>query len=130
MAIKALTKVVPDWYTPECEFDIEQDEEGKETARHAKPDATRFKIRPLTPPEKEAVSEFLPDGSGRLYIPPKNFGLVLRYGLSDWERFADEQGKPLKFSVTNFDRIRPDIRLELVSEILTRSDVTEEEAKN
>lgn len=116
MAITALNKVSPAWYTPECE----REEEAP----------TKFKLRPLTPAERESVMDVM-DAEGNLGIPPKNYGKVLRIGLLDWENFNDpETGKPMKASPVNHPRIPGDIRLELASEILIRSGLSEEEQKN
>ncbi len=115
MSINALTKIAPTWYTPESEKDSD--------------DPTRFKIRPLTPPERESVTELDDDGS--FNIPPKNFGQVLRLGVVDWENFNDaETGKPIKFSYTNHWRIPWEIRLELAGQILISSQLSGDEEKN
>ena len=113
MAISALKKVAPSWYTPEKE-------RGKESP-------TRFKLRPLTPPELESVFEQVGDGFG---VPPKNYAQVLKYGITDYDNFPDDNGKQLKCSVVNHSRIPSDIRFELAVEILSMSQIDEEEVGN
>lgn len=113
MAIKALSKVAPDWYTPESEKNSNS--------------PTRFMLRPLTPPEKESVMEF---SSNNFVIPPHNFGKVLAMGLQDWENFNDDQGQKIKCSIANHPRLPGDIRMELANEILIRSNISEDEEKN
>ena len=114
MAITALCKVNPFWFTPESEK-----EEDK---------PTRFRLKPLTPAEYEACMQ-ITDG-GALQIPPSSYDTVLRYGLIDWENFPDQDGAALKFSRANFSRIPSVNRIEIAGEILAASMLTEEEAKN
>ena len=113
MTIKALSKLAPEYYTPESE---------KESAN-----PTRFKLRPLTPAEKESVTVY---ENGQFQIPPRNYGQVLRMGLVDWDNFLDNRDKPVKCTFVNHDRIPSEIRLELAGEILTRSNIDEDEEKN
>lgn len=126
MAIRALSKVTPEWYVPEEEYDIKK-KRGKEVDRKPKEGATRFHLRPLTPPEKEKATEF---NGIQFVIPVRNYDMVLRMGVVDWENFIDTNGKPLKFSVHNIQLIPSSLRLELAGEILLRSQLMENEAKN
>lgn len=115
MAIQALRGVVAEWYTPSSE-------EGEE-----KP--TRFKLKPLTPPQMESVME-LSAGSG-ISIPLKNYGEVLKMGVVDWENFDDpETGMPIKASFSNHHRIPSTIRIELGAEIISRSSLSGDQEKN
>lgn len=113
MAISALKKIAPSWYTPEAE--------------RGSNNPTRFKLRPLTPPEMESVFEQVGDGFG---VPPKNYSTVLKLGITDWETFDDENGKALKCSPVNHQRIPAAIRFELAVEILGMSQMDEEELGN
>ena len=114
MALTALSKVAPEWYTPESEKEEEQ--------------PARFRLQPLTPPQLEEVFE--PDATGNIAIPLRNYGRVLRYGLTDWEQVSDANGKPLKCTPFNHTRIPTSLRIDLAGEILARSQVSEEDKKN
>lgn len=115
MSIKAIdsNKLTPSWYTPESE-------RGEENP-------TRFKLRPLTPPEKESVTVF---ENGELSIPPRNFSQLLRMGVVDWEHFEDEKGNELECIPSNHSRITSDLRFELATEIIIRSELSGSERKN
>jgi len=124
MAITATEKVVPDWFTPDGEW--ERDEDGEKTK--PKKNATKFQIQPLTAPQLEDVFEMTSQGMG---VPSRNYSLVLKYGLKDWTaNFKDKKGKKLKANFTNHHRIPFDTRSELVGEIITRSQLSEDEAGN
>lgn len=115
MAIHALRGVAAEWYTPSSE-------EGEDTP-------TRFKLKPLTPPQLESVME-LSAVSG-ISIPLKNYGEVLKLGLVEWENFDDpETGAPVKVSFSNHHRIPSTIRIELGAEIISRSSLSGDQEKN
>lgn len=113
MAMTALRKVAPSWYTPEGE--------------RGSDDPTRFKLRPMTPPELESVFEQTSAGIG---VPPKNYAMVLKSGITDYDSFMDENGKPLKCSPVNHSRIPSEVRFELAVEILNMSQLDEDESGN
>ena len=112
MTLKALSKIAPDWYTPDGQKD--------------KPNPTRFKIRPLTPPEYESLLEV--EGIN-FVIRPGRYADVLRMGLVDWENFSDENDQPVSHSIADHARIPGPIRIELATTILIRSRLTPEEKK-
>lgn len=113
MAITALNKITATWYTPE---------DQKEEERPA-----RFKLRPLSPSELESVMEVTNEGLG---VPPKNYGQVLKLGLTDWENIDDTNGRPIKHKWTEHNRLNNALRFELTMKILDGSELTEEEVGN
>ena len=115
MALNALSKVAPQWYTPD-------DEKGDDQP-------ARFRLRPLTPPQLEEVFEI--DASGNINIPLEHYGRVLRNGLVDWENVNDpETGKPFKCTAFNHARLPSPLRMELAGEIIAASQITEDDKKN
>ena len=107
MAINAITKIAADWYTPESEREEEN--------------PTRFKIQPLNGLQHmEVLNDLYKSG-------PFN---ALRYGLVGWENFSDENGKEIKFSAKNIERIPPLLLSELSTEIVNRSELGEDATKN
>jgi hypothetical protein len=114
MAITALSKVNPFWYIPESEREEQR--------------PTRFRLKPLTPSEKESCMEINRDG--KLCLPVSAYDRILRIGTVDWENFPDERGVALTFSLSNIDRIPEITRLELAGAILSGSQISEDEAKN
>lgn len=115
MAIHALRGIAAEWYTPGSE-------EGEENP-------TRFKLKPLTPPQLESVMDL--SATGNISIPLKNYGEVLKMGLVDWENFNDpEMDQPIKAGITNHHRIPSTIRIELGAEIISRSSLSGDQGKN
>lgn len=113
MAIRALSGVSEEWYTPKSE-------EGED-----KP--TRFKFRPMTPSQRESVMDVMGDDIG---IPVKNYAQVLKMCLVDWENFEDESGNQVKCTWTNHNKIPSNIRLELGAHIIISSMIDGEQEKN
>ena len=111
--ITALSGIVEEWFIP----DAEKDEE--------KP--TRFKIKPMTPSQRESVMEMMGDDIG---IPVKNYGQVLKMSIVDWENFSDDRGSPVKCSWTNHDKIPLGVRMEIAAHAIISSMVSEEQEKN
>ena len=117
MAIKALNPFAPFWYTPALEKDA--------------PNPTRFKIRGLDGAEQGYISpELRLDESSRMVIGMTGRGLelALRYGLVDWENFANDSG-PVVCVPPNFPLIDYGTRCELAMKILGASYVSPEEKK-
>lgn len=112
--IHALKKVAPTWYTPVAE----EDEESP----------TRFKLRPLTPPQLELCLVASPSG-GFLFAPSK-YSEILRYGLVEWDGFTDEDDVSIECHSRNHYRIPMDTRMELAGELLIMSQLTEADRKN
>ena len=117
MAIKALNPVSPRWYTPRAE-------EGQENP-------TRFKIRGLNGTEQGYVwPELKVDDELKTVtgMSGKGLELALRYGLVDWENFANDKG-PVAFSPQNFPYIDYGLRAELAMCIVAASYVSLDEKK-
>jgi len=111
--LKALKKVAPEWYTP-----VSQEKEEK---------PARFKIRPLTPPERESLLE----SDGIFFvIRPAKYADILRMGITDWENMVDENEQPVEHKTIEHSRIPGPIRIDLALEILNRSRLQDEETKN
>jgi len=117
VAIKALNPVSPRWYTPRAE-------EGQENP-------TRFKIRGLNGTEQGYVwPELRLDDELKTVtgMSGKGLELALRYGLVDWENFANDNG-PVAFSPQNFPYIDYGLRAELAMCIVAASYVSLDEKK-
>lgn len=114
MALNAISKVAPEWYLPESQK--EEDEPA------------RIKVRPLTSPQLEEVFEQTENG---IDVPMRNYRLVLKYGIVDWENVNDpDTGKALKCTPMNHGRLPVEERIELVGVIIERSQMTEDDRKN
>ena len=115
MAIQALRGIAAEWYTP-------SNEEGEDSP-------TRFKIKPLTPPQLESVMVL--SDAGNITIPLKNYREVLKMGLVDWENFNDpDSEQPIRVGLANQDRIPSTIRIEIGAEIISRSSMSGDQEKN
>lgn len=117
MATKALTGLVAEWFTPEDQKDDEQ--------------PTRYKLKPLDGIQFMEVAAngdtladgtFMPNHRGRL--------LLLRYGMKDWENVIDHDGEKLEFNLARLKFIRAQHLVECSNELLTRSAMGDDDAKN
>lgn len=118
MAIKATSVIKPDWYTPE-------DEKEEESP-------TRFKLKPLDGIQyMDVMSEVAKNLDGDIQITGRGLKLVVKWGVVGWENFVDpDTGKEIKYSPHNMQRVPPLVLSELVSEILERSEIGEDQTKN
>lgn len=114
MAISALKKVSPVWYTPDSEKDSDA--------------PARFRLQPLLPSQREQCMSYTSEAG--FHIPPKQYQAVLGYGVVDWENISDEDGQKLRCSPGNLDRLPGTLRMELAMELLMMSQLTEADAKN
>lgn len=114
MAIQFSNKLVADWYVPTSQQEAER--------------PARFKLRGLT--GQQWLDVMFGEGAGKLALTAKGVNQALQYGLIDWEGIEDEDGQPLKFRPQLLDAIPAMLRVELASEIVNRSKLTEDDAKN
>ena len=120
MAIKALNPFEPVWYTPKDEVDDEN--------------PTRFKIKGMNGVQfADVASEFILDDKREIQNISKDGAVkALKYGLVDWENFANDKGT-VKFTKNinmNLQFIPYELIIELAMEIVAISDQTEDERKN
>ena len=115
MGIKALSGLVPEWYTPAGQEDD--------------PTPTRFRLRPLNGSEYGEVADYIDMVGGRIFIRNAGRDLCLKTALLDWENFEGFDG-PLEFSMNAIDLIPHTLRVELVNRILEISTLGEEQVKN
>lgn len=118
MAIKAISTIKPDWYTPQCE-------EGED-------EPTRFKLKPLDGTQYlDVMSEVTTSLDGDIQVTGRGLKLAAKWGVVGWENFSDpETGKEIKYSAVNVPRVPPVILSELVGVILERSELGEDQTKN
>jgi hypothetical protein len=117
MAIKAIDILAPSWYTPKSEAESEN--------------PTRFEIKPLDALEyAEVYGHTATRDDGTILFTREGFYAALRFGVVNWENFADSKGQPIDFAKTNFRRIPMPLIQELVSEILDRSELGVQDQKN
>ncbi len=118
MALRALTGLVPEWYTPE-------EERGANNA-------AEFYLTPLTRLQFiEVMSLCLPapDGQVGVAMTYKARELALQYGLTDWKNVEDKDGGSLPFSRDNVGTIPGEILNELSGKIIEDASVLEADRK-
>lgn len=114
MTIKALTGLVPEWFTPDGE---------KEDS-----DPAEFLIRPLNAPViAKLQSNFNSETGG---ISGKGLYEAAVAGVTDWKNVVNHEGKLLKYSRRNLDSLPYELLLELGGQILANSFLTEDDEKN
>lgn len=117
MSITAISKLIAEDYIPQSDIDSDN--------------PTKFRLRPLNGMQyMEVMSELIRNDDGQLRISGKGMKMALQYGLIGWSNFRDEDGNELKFNILNVEKIPPVILSELASEIISRSEIGEEERKN
>ena len=114
MAIKAMSGITDEWYTPESQ-------EGEE-------EPTRFKIRGLNGSQLLELGEFIDSDTGNI----STAGLVAacKLGLKGWENVFDDEGEKVPFTRVNINRLPPEIIGELGGKVFTQSLLDEDERKN
>ena len=113
MAIRALTGLVPEWYTPESE-------KGED-------DAARFKLKPLDSKEMVEIQSYHTEAEG---IRPEGLYRALELSLLDWENVNDDQGKPLKCNRNNIKRLPIEVVAECGGQAINISFLSEDDEKN
>lgn len=114
MTIKALTGLVPEWFTPEDE---------KEAS-----DPAEFLLRPLKAPQVAKLQGEFHRESGE--ISGKGLYEAAVAGIADWKNVVNHEGNTLKFTRTNIDVLPYALLLELGGQVLSRSFMTGEDEKN
>ena len=114
MTIKALTGLVPEWFTPEGE---------KEDS-----DPAEFLLRPLRAPQVAKLQGEFHSESGE--ISGKGLYEAAVAGITDWKNVVNHEGKVLKFNKVNLDLLPYALILELGGHVLARSFMTDEDEKN
>ena len=114
MAIKALTGLVPDWYTPESQREADE--------------PARFKLKPLDAKEMVEVQDYHDPDKGQ--IKPEGLYRALELSLTDWENVNDQNDRPLKCTRTNIKTLPIEIIAECGAEAINRSFLSEDDEKN
>lgn len=114
MTIKAVGKLVPEWFTPE-------DQEKEDSP-------ARFKIKALNGIEKaEAMNNLRIEGD-KMHLNFQGVLSVLKNGLLDWEEISDEKG-PVNYSYDNLNVLPGEYHMQVAKAILDKSEVSEETKK-
>jgi hypothetical protein len=114
MSIKALTGLVPEWFTPEGE---------KEAS-----DPAEFLLRPLKAPQVAKLQGYFNSESGEISGAGLYEAAVV--GITDWKNVYNHEGKSLKFTRSNLDSLPYALILELGGQVLSRSFMSDEDEKN
>lgn len=114
MTIKALTGLVPEWYTP-------KDEEGKS-------EPAEFNLKPLTSPQVAKLQSYFNLESGEI----SGTGLyeAALMAVIGWRNITDHEDKPLPCNQVNLKKLPYAVLIELGGESLSRSFITDEDEKN
>jgi len=114
MTVKALTGLVPEWFTPEGE---------KEDS-----DPAEFLLRPLKAPQVAKLQGEFHAESGN--ISGKGLYEAAVVGIADWKNVINHEGKVLKFTRSNIDSLPYTLILELGGQVLATSFMSGEDEKN
>ena len=114
MTVKALTGLVPEWFTPEGE---KEDTEPAE-----------FLLRALTAPQVAKLQSEFNSETGE--IGGQGLYLAAVQGVTNWKNVIDHEGKPLKYTRRNIDVLPYALILELGGQVLANSFMTGDDEKN
>ncbi len=114
MSIKALTGLVPEWYTPAGQED--------------EPNPSSFELTPLKSAQVATIQKFFDRVTGEVGGEGLYNAAVM--GVSNWKNVDDHEDKPLKFSRRNVEFLPYEHLLIIGGEVLARSFITGEEEKN
>ena len=114
MTVKALTGLVPEWYTPASEVDEDTPAE--------------FHIKPLTAPQIAGIQGEFDRETGE--ISGNGLYEAARMGVIGWKNVTDHNDRTLKYSKRTLDQLPYAIVLELGGKVLELSFLTDEEVKN
>lgn len=114
MAIKAITDLTPEWFTPEGQ-------EGDENP-------VKFLIKPLNGLQHaEIIGELRQEGEG-FRITTDGITKALKYGLEDWIGVEGESG-PINYQFKNLKYLPGDYHHLVAGEILRKTTISEDEQK-
>ena len=111
--MKALTGLVPEWFSPECL------DEG---------DDAEFEVSPIVQRKVAEIQNHYDNEAGRM--KPTGYYLAFEIGCTGWRNVTDADGKELKFSVANLGKIPVKVAMEIGAQVVNVSVLTEDERKN
>jgi hypothetical protein len=114
MAIKALTGLVPEWYTP-------ANQEGES-------EPARFNLKPLTSPQVAKLQSFFNLETGEISGSGLYESAIL--SIIGWENVTDHEGKALKCNSINAKKLPYEILIELGGVALSNSFLSDDDEKN
>jgi hypothetical protein len=114
MTIKALTGLVPEWYTPTSEEDADN--------------PASFEIMALTSPQIAKLQGEFDRETGEISGVGLYESAVL--GIKNWRNVTNHEGEVLAFSRRNIDLLPYTTIIEVGGKVLANSFVTEDDQKN
>jgi len=114
MTVKALTGLLPEWYTPVSE----EDENEK----------AEFQLKPLTSPQIAKIQGHFDNDTGEI----SGTGLfeAAAMGVIAWKNVNGQDDKPLRFSRRSLEALPYALLLELGGQIIANSFLTGDDEKN
>lgn len=114
MTVKALTGLVPEWYTP-----VSEEGEGE---------PAEFQLKPLTSPQVAKLQKHFNNETGEIGGEGLYESAVM--GVIAWKNVTDHEGKPLRFSNRGITQLPYALLIELGGQILANSFIAEGDEKN
>ena len=114
MTIKALTGLVPEWFTPDSETDDET--------------PASFELRPLTSPEIAKLQNEFDRETGA--VSGKGLYDAALLGVVNWRNVTNHEGEALAFNKTNLSKLPYMVLVELGGQSLANSFITGDDEKN
>lgn len=111
--MKALTGLVPEWFSPETL------EEG---------DEAEFEVTPLNQRTLADIQNHFDNESG--IMRPTGYFTAFEIGCTNWRGVTDQEGNEFKFNKRNMIRIPIKVAMEVGAQVINVSALTEDERKN
>ncbi len=108
-----LRGLTSEWYTPDSQ-------KGED-------EPARFKLRPLTAPEMAEVSLHFEKGAG---VRAPGLIKAAKFGTQDWENVKNTDGKPLRVTPNNVERLDFELLCEIGAEVVNLNSMEDDETKN
>lgn len=111
--MKALTGLVPEWYSPET---LDDDDEAE------------FEVTPLNQRTLAEIQNHFDGEAGAMR--PTGFYMAFELGCTNWRNVIDQEGNEFKFTAANKLRIPIKVACEIGAQVVNVSALTEDERKN
>lgn len=111
--MKALTGLVPEWFSPETLDDG---------------DAAEFEVTPLNQRTLAEIQNHFDQDTGAM--KPTGYFMAYDLGCTNWRNVTDQDGEEYKFNLRNKANIPIKVACEIGAQVINVSAMTEDERKN
>ena len=111
--MKALTGLVPEWFSPESLDDGDEAE---------------FEVSPVSQHQLAEIQNHYDMVNN--HMKPTGYMLAFEIGCTNWRGVTDHDGKDLPFSIRNLTKVPIKVACEIGAQVVNVSSLTEDDRKN